>query len=162
MSLLNADATTQAMLPVFYLRYSGGTGAEELDEDDAGLEPASLRNSISLRIKEELSRDLVTNLTLYYSTKRYYDEPGDYDYFYLKPEASLELTDRVTLEALLRSKWVSYDEPDTDGDSEDHTHLTGRRGTTREPLRGARRTGLLPSEAPASFRVSSSVLSPGR
>ena len=141
--LCAAAATAQAKLPVFYLRYSGGTGAEELDEDDAGLEPASLRSSVSLRIKEELSRDLVTNLTLYYSTKDYYDEPGDYDYFYLKPEVSLDLTDRVTLEAQVRSKWVTYDETDSDGDSRDYVQLTGRFATTWEPVRGTRVTGLL-------------------
>ncbi len=132
-----------AKLPVFYLRYSGGTGAEELDEDDAGLEAASLRNSVSLRIKEELSRAVVGNLTLYYSTKDYYDEPGDYSYFYLKPQVSVDLTDRVALETELRSKWVAYDEPDSDGDSRDYVQLTGRLATTYEPVRGTRITGLL-------------------
>lgn len=134
----------EAKLPVFYLRYSGGVGSEELEED-VGLEPASFRNSVSLRIKEEFSRDLVSNLTLFYSTKDYRDQAGDYTYFYLKPEVSYDLTDRLTLETEIRSKWVYYDGLDSGGDSKDYLQLTGGLATTYEPVRGTRITGSLRS-----------------
>ncbi len=139
---LRAQAQAQdARLPVFYLRYSGGVGSEELEEDDSGLEPASLRHSVSLRIKEDLSRTLVTNLTFFYSTKDYTDEPGDYTYFYLKPQVSCDLSDRVTLETEVRSKWVAYDGLDAGGRPKDYLQLTGGIATTYEPVRGTRLTG---------------------
>ena len=143
--LLGATVLAQdAKLPVFYLRYSGGVGSEE-PEEDVGLEPASLRNSVSLRIKEEFSRAMVSNLTLFYSTKDYYDQAGDYTYFYLKPEISYDLTDRVTLETEIRSKWVYYADRDSDDLSKDYLELTGGLATTYEPVRGTRITGSLRS-----------------
>ncbi len=141
-----AHQARQAKLPVFYLRYTAGIGMEEPDyEEAAALEPSSVRNSVSLRIKEELSRALVGNLTLYYSTKDYKDGIADYRYFYLKPEMSLDLTDRLTLETELRSKWVSYDEPASATVSSDYLQLTGGVSTTYEPVRGTRITGLVKS-----------------
>jgi hypothetical protein len=141
--LCAAAATAQVKLPVFTLRYSGGFGSEELEEDDA-LEPASARSSVSLRIKEEISRALVTNLTFFYSTKDYYDdETGDYTYFYLKPQVAYDLTDRLTVETELRSKWVRYDEADSSGDSKDYLELSGGLSSTYEPVRGTRLTALV-------------------
>jgi hypothetical protein len=141
-----AKQPQRAKLPVFYLRYTGGVGMEEPEyEDAAALEPSSVRNSVSLRIKEELSRAVVGNLTLYYSTKDYKDGTADYSYFYLKPEMSLDLTDRVTLETQLRSKWVSYDEAASAAASSDYLELSGGVATTYAPVRGTRITGLLKS-----------------
>ncbi len=141
---LHAQQYEQPKLPVFYLRYTGGVGFEEPDyEDAAALEPSSVRNSVSLRIKEELSRDLVGNLTLYYSTKEYKDGTADYSYFYLKPEMSVDLTDRVNLETELRSKWVSYEESASTTTPSDYLELTGGVATTYEPVRGTRITGLV-------------------
>ena len=127
-------------LPVFYLRYSGGLGAEQLEEEAEELDPSSLRNSVSLRIKEEFSPLLTTNLTLYYSTKDYYEQSGDYEYFYLKPEISYDLTDRLTLGGEFRSKWVVYDEPGSDGESKDYVALTGGVSTVYKPRTGTRIT----------------------
>ncbi len=139
-------AAQEAKLPVFYLKYTGGLGMEEPEyEDAAALEPSSVRSSVSLRVKEEISRSLVGNLTLYYSTKDYRDGAADYRYFYIKPEVSLDLTDRLTLETELRSKWVSYDEPASATVSGDYLELTGGIATTYEPVRGTRITGLLKS-----------------
>ena len=133
-------------LPVFYLKYSGGVGQEEIEEDDAGLEPASLRNSVSLRIKEEISPALVTDLTVFYSTKDYHVQAGDYSYFYLKPQVSYDLTDRVTLATELRSKWVFYpDQVDADGESKDYLSLTGGLETIYKPRTGTRITASVKS-----------------
>lgn len=127
-------------LPVFYLRYTGGVGFEELDDDDVGLEPSSVRHSVSLRIKEQFSRLLTGNLTLFYSTKDYAGSTADYSYFYLKPDLSVELSDRLTLDGQVRSKWVSYDEPALSPDSRDYLQVTGGIATTYEPVRGTRIT----------------------
>jgi hypothetical protein len=143
LALCAAAAAAQARLPVFTLRYSGGFGSEELEEDDA-LEPASARNSVSLRIKQEISRALVSNLTFFYSTKDYYDdETGDYTYFYFRPQLACDLTDRLTVETELRSKWVRYDETDTSGDSKDYLELSGGLSSTYEPVRGTKVTALV-------------------
>ncbi len=130
-----------AKLPVFYLRYSAGVGFEELEEDDAGLEPASARHSVSLRIKEQFSRATTGNLTLFGSTKDYQEETSaDYSYFYVKPDLSVDLSDRVTVDGEVRSKWVSYDEAVTTADSMDHLQLSGAIAATYEPVRGTRIT----------------------
>ena len=146
-ALISAEVVVAqgAKLPVFYLRYSGGVGFEELEEDDAGLEPASVRHSVSLRIKEQLSRALVSNLTLFYSTKDYEDTSDDYTYFYLKPEFSYDLSDRVTLATEVRSKWVYYDESASSPTPKDYMQLTGVIATTYEPVRGTRITGTVKS-----------------
>ena len=132
-------------LPVFYLKYSGGLGVEELEEESEELDPSSLRNSVSLRIKEEFSPFLTTNLTFYYSTKDFYHESGDYEYFYLKPEVSYDLTDRVTLGSEFRSKWVFYDDLDSGGDPKDYLALTGGVSTIYKPKTGTRITATLKS-----------------
>jgi hypothetical protein len=98
---------------------------------------------VSLRIKEEISRSLVGNLSFAFSSKDYYDEPGDYTYFYLKPEISCELTDRLSLETALRSKWVRYDDLDPSGDAKDLLQLSGAVAASYEPVRGTRVTASL-------------------
>ena len=135
-----ALAAQDVKLPVFYLRYSGGLGEEQLEEDADELDPSSMRNSVSLRIKEEFSPLLTTNLTLYYSTKDYYHEFGDYEYFYLKPEISYKLTDRLTLGSEFRSKWVFYDDLDSGSESKDYLALTGGFSTLYKPKTGTRIT----------------------
>jgi hypothetical protein len=43
----------------------------------------------------------------------------------------------------MRSKWVSYDEPDSGGESRDYLQLTGAVAASYQPVRGTRITGSL-------------------
>jgi hypothetical protein len=121
-------------LPVFTLRYEGGVGSEEVDpgegigegNNEGELEPSSRRHLASLRIKEQWSGALTTNLYTAVSRKEYLLEAGSYLYFYLNPDVSWKVSDRLTWSAALRSKWVWYDEPDSDGRPKDLTTLLAR------------------------------------
>ena len=85
-------------LPVFFLRYEGGVGSEELEPEEAEdeqLEPSSQRHAVVLRIKEEWSDSLLTNLYTAVSRKEYFHQSGSYTYFYLNPELVWDVTDRL-------------------------------------------------------------------
>lgn len=52
-------------LPMFFLRYDGGVGSEEIEPEEIEeeqLEPSSQRHKLTLRIKEEWSDVLTTYL----------------------------------------------------------------------------------------------------
>ncbi len=52
-------------LPVFSLRYDSGLGSEEIEPEEGEeeeLDPSSQRHKVTLRIKEEWSDELTTNL----------------------------------------------------------------------------------------------------
>jgi hypothetical protein len=100
-------------LPVFFLRYDGGVGAERIEPEDVEeelFEASSQRHKVTLRIKEEWSEAFTTNLYTAVARKVYYLEPGSYTYFYLNPDFAWDLTDRLQWSASLRSKWAFYDE----------------------------------------------------
>jgi len=63
-------------LPVFTLRYEAAGGESE-DPDDETLQPSSLRNTVSLRVKEDVE-SASFGLTLRSSMKDYYLQAGDY------------------------------------------------------------------------------------
>ena len=136
-SLLTAQ---EVKLPVFFLRYAGGFDHEE-NEEDANLEPDSIKHSVRLRVKEEWSSRLTSNLTVYYSTKEYIDTTlnDDYWYVYLKPEVSFDATDRLRLDGGFRSKWAEFEGPDTEGLSKDYISLSGNvvAPSRPEPARGS-------------------------
>ncbi len=116
-------------LPVFTLRYEGGVGSVEAEPGEGEaeeLEPSSRRHLASLRIKEQWSGALTTNLYAAVSRKECLLEAGSYLYFYLNPDVSWKVNDRLTWSAALRSKWVWYDEPDSDGRPKDLTTLLAR------------------------------------
>jgi hypothetical protein len=64
-------------LPVFYLKYNGAYGQEEDIEEQEMLAEAQ-RHTVSLRIKEELSKAVVTNVKTVYSRKEYFEQSGSY------------------------------------------------------------------------------------
>lgn len=117
-------------LPVFTLRYESAVGSVEAEpeegEEEGELEPSSRRHLASLRIKEQWSGALTTNLYTAVSRKESLLEPGSYLYFYLNPDVSWKVSDRLTWSAALRSKWIWYDEPDSDGRPKDLTTLLAR------------------------------------
>jgi hypothetical protein len=122
--------------PVFYLRYYGGTGSEE--SEDGELSSSSRRNSVSLRVKEELSRTAVANLWLFYSRKIYLAQSGSYAYFYAKPALNLDITDRLSFDTSLRTKWTAFDELDADGLPKDYMSLSSSVSSSFKPVRSTR------------------------
>jgi hypothetical protein len=130
LSLLLAalPASAQEMkLPVFFLRYDGGVGTEEIEpedvEEEQQLEATSHRHKVTLRVKEQCSDELLTDLYAAVARKQYLEDTGSYTYFYLNPDFSWDITDRVQWSTGFRSKWTFYDEPDSFGDPKDFTAL---------------------------------------
>jgi hypothetical protein len=125
-------------LPVFFLRYDGGVGSEQIEPEDVEeeqLEPSSQRHKLSLRIKEEWSEQLATNLYTAVARKLYYLQPGSYTYFYLNPDFAWDITERIQWSTSLRSKWTFYDELDSSGDPRDFTSLLLKTGLTLRLMR---------------------------
>ena len=113
-------------LPVFFLRYDGGVGSEQIQPEDVEeeqLEPSSQRHKLTLRIKEEWNEQLVTNLYTAVARKLYYLQPGSYTWFYLNPDFAWDITDHIQWSTGFRSKWTFYDELDSSGDPRDFTNL---------------------------------------
>jgi len=99
--LLPLLASAQDMkLPVFFLRYDGGVGSKEIEEEQ--LEPFSQRHKVTQRIKEQWSDALTTNLYTAVSRKEYFFQSGSY--FYLNPDFAWDITDRIQWSTSLRSK----------------------------------------------------------
>ncbi len=117
--LLPLLAPAQDMkFPVFFLRYDGGVGSEEIEPEEIEeeqLEPSSQRHKVTLRIKEEWSDSLTTNLYTAVSRKEYFLQTGSYTYFYLNPDFAWDITDRIQWSTGFRSKWIVYDELDAGG-----------------------------------------------
>src|SRR5512136_2918587 len=85
-------------LPVFFLRYDGGVGSERIEPEDVEeelFEASSQRHKVTLRIKEEWSEALTTNLYTAVARKEYFLEPGSYTYFYLNPDFAWDITERL-------------------------------------------------------------------
>jgi len=125
-------------LPVFFLRYDGGVGSEQIEPEDVEeelFEPSSQRHRLTLRIKEEWSEQLVTNLYTAAARKLYYLQPGSYTWFYLNPDFAWDITDRLQWSTGFRSKWTVYDELDSFGDPRDFTSLLLKTGLTLRLMR---------------------------
>jgi hypothetical protein len=132
-------AAQDPALPVFFLRYDGGLGYEEIaaaEGEEEEIEPCSQRHRVTLRIKEEWSDSLVTNLTTAVSRKTYTHEKGSYTYFYLYPDLAWEISGAVKWTCGFRSKFTAYDEPDEDGHSKDVTALLAKTGFTFKAAEG--------------------------
>lgn len=132
-------AGQEVKLPVFFLRYDGGLGYEEIaaaEGEDEEIEPYSQRHRVTLRIKEEWSETLVTNLTTAVSRKTYTREKGSYTYFYLYPDLAWAISEKVKWTCGFRSKFTDYDETDGDGHSKDLTSLLAKTGFTFRAAEG--------------------------
>jgi hypothetical protein len=137
--LLPLAASAQEMkLPVLTLYYEGGTGLELLwpEEPEMELQEAdSQRHKLTLRIKEQWSDALTTNLYSAVSRKDY-DGTGDYTYFYFNPDFQWELGDRVRWSAGARAKWTYYDDSGAGALSKDLTSLLANTELAFKPLDG--------------------------
>jgi len=123
-------------LPVFFLYYDCGLGSEEIEPEEGEeeeIEASSQRHKVTLRIKEEWSDELTTNLYTAVSCKEYYNQSGSYNYFYLNPDVAWEITDRIKWYTGFRSKFTFYDELDLDGLSKDFTSLLAKTNFTFKP-----------------------------
>ena len=124
-------------LPVFFLYYDCGLGSEEITPEqgeEEEIEASSQRHKVTLRIKEEWSDELTTNLYTAVSRKEYFLQSGSYNYFYLNPDVAWEITDRIKWYTGFRSKFTFYDELDSDGLSKDFTSLLAKTNFTFKPV----------------------------
>lgn len=113
-------------LPIFTVRYEAAGGSSE-DVDEDTLEPSSLRNTVSFRVKEEADpATLGLGITL--SGKDYYQQAGDYSYVKVEHDASFRVSDPLKLGYTLGVKKMAYPEPDSQGLSNDSLSLNA--GTT--------------------------------
>jgi hypothetical protein len=104
-------------LPVFTMRYEV-TGGENEDPDDETLQPSSLRNIVSLRVKESAD-PAAFGLTLTAADKDCYLESGDYSYLKVDHDATLRLSKAWKIGYVIGSKWMDYADLDSEGLSKD-------------------------------------------
>lgn len=109
-------------LPLFYLKYNGAVGQEE-DMEEEEMQTQAQRHTVSLRIKEELSKVFVTNIKTVYSRKEYFEQSGSYNYIYVYPDFTWKITDKIKWFNGFKVKWYVYDELDSYGEVKDYTSL---------------------------------------
>jgi len=100
-------------LPVMTLRYEVAQGSRE-DPDEELMMPSSLRNTVSLRIKEAAD-PAVFELTLRCSLKDYYLAAGDFSYLELEHEQTWRTNDWLKVGFTLGGKKVAFPEFDENG-----------------------------------------------
>jgi hypothetical protein len=120
--ICNVGFSQYPKLPVFFLKYNGALGQEEDIEEQEMLAEAQ-RHTVSLRIKEELSKAVVTNIKTVYSRKEYFEQSGSYNYVYVYPDVTWKITDKIKWFNGFKVKWYFYDELDTYGNVKDFTSL---------------------------------------
>ncbi len=128
-------------IPVFFLKYDGGVGNEEVEDEE--MAPTSYRHSVSLRIKEVWSSLLVTNLTTVVTRKQYLDQTGSYTSVNLLPDLSWTLTDSVKWYTSFQPRWYLYDELDSNELPKNHTALRAKTQLTFKPMVGVKIIPLL-------------------
>jgi len=121
-------------LPVFTLKYEAAEGESE-DPEDETLQPSSLRNTISLRVKEEVE-EASFGLTLRGSMKDYYLQTGDYSYLDLEHDGSFHLGDAWKLGYALGMKGKDFPELDSQGLSKDTLSLKAGTNAAFSVVRG--------------------------
>jgi hypothetical protein len=125
-------------LPVVTLKYDvTGGSIESPDPDEDILIPSSLRNTVSLRIKES-ARPLDLGLTVRWSAKDYFEQSGDYSYLSLEQDARLDLGGGVDLGYVLGARLLTSPQTDGDGLSKDMLALTAGLDAQAAVVRGTR------------------------
>ena len=126
------------------MRYEVAGGSLE-DPEEETLEPSSLRNTASFRMKEEADPAMLgVGITL--SGKDYYRQSGDYSYVKVDHDASFRVSDPLKLGYTLSIKKMAYPDPDAGGLSKDSLSLAAgataairlRPGTTLDGGLGGR------------------------
>jgi hypothetical protein len=121
-------------LPVFTAKYEVAGGASE-DEEDGSLIADSVRNTVSLRMKED-APPASFGLSLRYSMKDYTKENSDYSYVQADQDTTLRLGRMLKLGAAVGGKYEAFGQLDSDGLSKDFLALKGGLDATLSPLRG--------------------------
>ena len=145
-------------LPVFTVRYEAAGGAAE-DPDEETFLASSLRNTLSLQMKETAD-EAAFGLMLTFSGKDSYqpaDRSGDYSYFKLIQDGTIRVNDAWKLGYDLGVKAMDYLSLDSKGLSKDVAHDERRRhrvpaggqgherrGRVQRPLRGRDESGGFP------------------
>ncbi len=123
-------------LPVFTMKYEVSRATiEDPDPDEDILVPASLRNTVSLRVKESAD-PLTLGLTVKYSAKDYLTQSGDYEYFSVDQDTGIALTDWMDLGFMFGVKKTDSPESDTSGISKDNVALKGGIETAIQLVKG--------------------------
>lgn len=86
--------------------------------------PSSMRNTVSLRVKE-VAHPAVFGLTMRYSLKDYYLTAGDYSYLEIEHEQSWRLADSLKLGFIVGGKNVDFPEPGEGGILKSYVSLKG-------------------------------------
>ncbi len=126
-------------LPVWTMRYELAQGSRE-DPDEELMFPSSIRNTVSLRMKE-VADPAVFNLTMRYSLKDYYLNAGDYSYLEIEHEQSWRLADSLKLGFTLGGKNVDFPEPGETGLQKSYLSLKGGSNVIVELLKGTNLEG---------------------
>ena len=100
-------------LPIMTLKYELAQGSRE-DPDEELMMPSSLRNTVSLRIKEAAD-PAVFELTLRCSLKDYYLAAGDFNSLLVEHEQTWRTNDWLKIGILLGGKKVAFPEFDENG-----------------------------------------------
>jgi len=128
--LLAASASAWSLdwdIPVFTMRYEAAGGESEDPNDEEALLPSSMRNTMSLHIKEDAA-PATFGLTLKGSNKDYYLQTGDYSYLEVVQDGSLRLGTAWKLGYLVGVKSIEYPQGYVSGLSKDAVAL--KTGTT--------------------------------
>ena len=151
-------------LPVITVRYEAAGGASE-DPDDDTFEASSLRNTVSLRVKEEAD-PAAFGFGLIMSAKDYYQQSGDYSYVKVEHDGSVRLGKPWKLGYSLGAKWTEYPELDSFGLPKDALGLSAAtsavlrldRGTSLEAgLAGRFSLTEDPADALQAYAASASI-----
>lgn len=140
-------AQGEVRLPVVSLRYENGAGyrqmAPDLEaEEDEEMEAYSERHKVTVRLKEQWSDDLTTNLYTILARKDSVEPSESYLYLILNPDLAWRLGPRVQWKAALRSK-LTWLEPELSPDAD--LDLLGLLARTSLVLRLHQRLKLTPS-----------------
>ncbi len=108
---------------------------EDPDPDEDILVPASLRNTVSLHVKESAD-PLTLGLTVKYSAKDYLTQSGDYEYFSVDQDTGIALTDWLDLGFMAGVKKTDSPESDVSGLSKDNIALKGGIETAIQLVKG--------------------------
>ncbi len=111
--------------PEITTKYEIQQGSDE-DEIEDYLLPSSMRNSISVRLKEHFSNKLWNAVLLKYSIKDYYNKTGDYSYFNLNNELSWKISSSFKMGVNFLSRWVYFADPDTNGQPKNYVTIGGK------------------------------------
>ena len=105
--------------PVLFLKYDVESG-NDITEDRT-LDISSYKHTVSFRIREEWRSPFTTNAYFSYTRKEYIVKKGDYFSFSVNPDFTWKISDCLKWVGGFQSKWVVYDEPDSEGSSKNYT-----------------------------------------